>query len=118
MANKQGYAEVEFDGETKLLRFNFNAMADVEEYFGIGIGVIMSEERIGFSTIRALYWAGLKWKMKGLTIERVGDMLTDKMDNENISFMELMDPITKAIKAAGWIKDQPQKTNKEDETKN
>lgn len=118
MAKRQGYAEVEFGGEVKLLRFDFNAMADLEEHFDKGISAIMGEERIGFSTIRALYWAGLKWKMKGLTIAHVGDMLTDKMDDEDISFTELMDPITKAIKAAGWIKEQHQKDKKEDEVKN
>lgn len=118
MARKQGYAEVEFNGEVKLLRFDFNAMADLEEHFDKGVASIMSEERIGFSTIRALFWVGLKWKMKGLTIERVGDMLTEKMDDDEISFMELMDPITKAIKAAGWIKDQPQKEKEDEEPKN
>jgi hypothetical protein len=104
MAGKQGYAKVEFNGEEKLLRFDFNAMADVEELFDRGIATLMSKERVGFSTIRALYWAGLKWKMQGLTITKTGQMLQEKLEDDNCTFEDLMIPIKKAITVAGWIK--------------
>ncbi len=104
MAQKQGYAKVTFDGEEKLLRFDFNAMADLEDHFDKGIAAIMDKNRIGFSTIRGLYWAGLKWKIPGLTLEKVGNMLSTKMDEEELSLAEVMDPVKRAITAAGWIK--------------
>jgi hypothetical protein len=107
---KQGYVKVTFNGEEKLLRFDFNAMADLEDHFDKGISTIFDSNRIGFSTIRALYWAGLKWKISGLTIEKAGAMLSDKMESEGISFNELMTPITKAITAAGWIKPKEETT--------
>lgn len=102
MAMQQGYVEVEFNGEVKLMKFDFNAIADLEEYFGKGIAAIMDEERIGFSTIRALYWAGLKWKERGLTIERAGAMIQKKMQ-EGTDFKELMEPIVKGLQASGFL---------------
>lgn len=104
MAQKQGFAKVTFEGEEKFLRFDMNALADLEDHFDKGIAALMDKNRMGFSTIRGLYWAGLKWKMPGLTLEKVGNMLTKKMEEEDISFKELMEPIKKAIAAAGWIK--------------
>ena len=104
MANKQGYAKVTFDGEEKLLRFDMNGMADLEEHFDKGITALMDKNRMGFSTIRGLYWSGLKWKMQGLTFEKVGNMLQRKMEEEDVTLAELMEPIKKAIEAAGWIK--------------
>jgi hypothetical protein len=115
VAKKQGFAKVTFDGEEKLLRFDFNAMADLEDHFDKGIAAIMDKNRIGFSTIRGLYWAGLKWKMPGLTLEKVGNMLTRKMEEEDLSLAELMDPVKKAITAAGWIKQKPEKADTDEE---
>jgi hypothetical protein len=106
---------VEFNGEEKLLRFDFNAMADLEDHFDKGIASILDKNRMGFSTIRGLYWAGLKWKMPGLTMEKVGTMLSDKMADEDISIPELMDPIKKGIEAGGWIK-KSKKSKKAEET--
>jgi hypothetical protein len=119
MAQKQGYAKVTFDGEERLLRFDFNAMADLEDHFDKGIAAIMDKNRIGFSTIRGLYWAGLKWKMPGLSLEKVGNMLTKKMDYEELSLAELMEPVKKAITAAGWIKQKKvEADNQEDSDEN
>lgn len=114
MSRQQGFIEVEFNGENKLLRFDFNALADLEDHFNIGIANIMSEQRIGFSTIRALYWAGLKWKDKGLTLERAGAMIQNKM-NDGANFEELLEPIVKALQASGLM---GKKENTEDEPKN
>lgn len=95
--NNKRYVQVTFGDEVKLLRFNFNAVADTEEYFGRGIGYIFKEEQVGFSLCRALYWAGLKWKDPGLTIQRTGQMLQEKMEQEGIGVAELMPDILKAL---------------------
>lgn len=103
MGMQKGYVEVEFKGKAHLLRFDFNAIADIEEYFGKGIGAIMDEERVGFSTVRALYWGGLKWKIKGLTIEKTGKMIQKKMIEDESNFKELMEPIVKGLQASGYM---------------
>jgi hypothetical protein len=98
----KAYVEVELGGENKLLKYDFNAVADIEEYFGKGIGAIMTEENLGFRAIRALYWAGLKWKDRGLTMERVGHLIGKELQ-EGRSFQELILPIGKALQASKLI---------------
>jgi len=111
----KGYVEVEFEGKNKLLRFDFNAMADLEDLFGGGIGYIFREHNIGFKTVRGFYWAGLKWKERGLTIERVGQMLQTKIE-EGKNIEELMDPIIKALERSGFL--GKKKDEEEDSEKN
>lgn len=95
------HVEVEIGGKVRLLRFDFNAIADIEEYFNKGIVAIMDEERMGLSTIRALYWGGLKWKMKGLTISQTGSMIQKELEEGNATIADLMKPIAKAMQSSG-----------------
>ena len=57
------------------LRYDFNALADLEDKAGVGMGSLVSGSRMGFNTIRLLLWAGLKWEDKSLTVAGVGDIL-------------------------------------------
>lgn len=100
---KKPYVEIVVDDKVKFMRYDFNAMADLEEYFGLGITEIVSEKRIGFSTIRALYWTGLKWKDKGLTLERTGKMV-QSLIKEGQSFQDLMVPVKDALDRSGIFK--------------
>lgn len=96
--NKPVY--VELDGKRRALKFTFNAMADFEDYFGLGIGQVFSQQNMGFRVIRALYWAGLRHKDKGLTITKTGIMLQKAM-KEGESLDSLMEPLNKAIDSSG-----------------
>jgi hypothetical protein len=96
----KSYVEVELNGKNKLIKFDFNAVADVEEYFNKGIGRIFHEDQVGLNTIRIFYWAGLKWKDKGVTPQVVGNWLGEKLQ-EGASIEELMQPILKALKLSG-----------------
>lgn len=93
---------VEFNGEQKQLRFDFNAMAELEDHLGKGLAAIFREDNIGFRTVRAFYWAGLRWKDRGLTVERAGQLLQQKID-EGESFEGLMVPIMKALQLSGFM---------------
>lgn len=73
----RGYVEIELGGKTRTLHYDANAICDLEERMGRGIGAIMSEDTAGFYTIRALLWAGLKHEARGMTLERAGRMLND-----------------------------------------
>ncbi|QQK75096.1 hypothetical protein HUG15_05745 [Salicibibacter cibarius] len=110
---------VELDGEEKLLRFDFNAMADFEDVMGYGLFAAVQEGQIGFRTIRAFYWAGLKWKEKGLTIDRTGQILGKELNN-GTDLQDLMSPIEKALTNSGIIPDQDEEedVSEEDEGKN
>ena len=94
------YEVIEVNGEQKFLRYDFNAVADLEEKFDTGIQQLMTEKRVGFSVIRGLLWAGLKWKDKGLTLERAGK-IAQTMMQEGKTFEDIMTPIMSAIKKSG-----------------
>lgn len=109
------YVIVEFNGENKQLRFDFNAMAELEDHLGKGLSAIFREENIGLRTVRAFYWAGLRWKDKGLTVERVGNMLQTKI-NDGVSYQDLMTPVLKALQLSGFMgKEAKEKALKENE---
>lgn len=66
---------IELD-KPRRLRFDVNALADLEEHLGVGIGKVMEQEA-NFRLLRALLWAGLKWEEPRLTIERAGALIQD-----------------------------------------
>ena len=90
------------DGKQKALRLDFNAIADLEALLGMGIGSLVSDENVGFNIIRGFYWAGLKWKERGLTVERAGNFIQNEI-NGGRSFEDLMVPVTEAMIASGII---------------
>jgi hypothetical protein len=101
MANSlKRYVEVELDGKMKLVKFDFNAVSEVEEYFGKGIMAIFKEDQVGFNTIRILYHFGLKWKYRNVTPQVVGTWLQDRIEN-GADFAELMEPVMKALQLSG-----------------
>lgn len=59
------------------LKFDFNALADLEERAGQGIGFLFSEGRLGFNTIRLMVWAGNRWKDRPPTMEQAGQAIQD-----------------------------------------
>ena len=121
MSKKIKPVNVEIAGKQKQLRFDFNAMVAFEELMGYGLYMALQDGQIGFRTIRAFYWAGLRWKDKGLTPDRVGMMLSDEIaDGKDL--LELMDPINEALEASGVLgnmdEDDEDEAEDEDEAKN
>lgn len=83
MVNKnRGEVEVSINGKGRVLVFDNNTVAELEELFGTApIAVLrdladtMQRDALAgkaFSTIRAFMWAGLHQKTPGLKIEAVG----------------------------------------------
>jgi len=105
---------VELDGKERVLRFDFNAMSDFEDLMGMGVGTAFSNGQVGFRTIRALYWAGLRSKDKGLTLERTGQMLQREME-AGTEFEALMDSIQEAIEASGLMPKSKEENDDDDE---
>lgn len=100
-ANGMVYFET-VDGKQKQFRLDFNAIADLEALLGMGIGSLVSDENVGFNIIRGFYWAGLKFKDRGLTVERAGNFVQSEL-NGGRSFEDLMVPVTEAMIASGII---------------
>lgn len=82
------------------LRFDVNAIAGVEEAMNCNIGVLFKEDRVGFSVLRALLCYGLRWQDRALTVEKVGTLMQNAFEG-GVTIEQLMEPISKAIEAAG-----------------
>lgn len=89
------HVEITLDQPRKLL-FDWNAVADLEEGAGINLMRLLSEERAGFSTIRALVWAGLKHEDPRLTKQRAGVLLHEYVENGG-SMDELFKAVLEAL---------------------
>jgi hypothetical protein len=87
---------ITIDGKEWRLRYNHNAVADAEEYSRRGFASMMSEDHIGFSTVRVLLWAGLRAQEPGLTIQRAG-LLMDTFIEQGGTHEELMTFILQAV---------------------
>lgn len=104
MAKVNGIIHVGVGEELKPFRLDFNAVADLEELLGKGLNAILNEENMGFHTIRAFYWAGLKFKERGLTVTKAGHYV-QQMLSEGRELEDLMKPITDALLASGIVKE-------------
>ncbi|NTX58759.1 hypothetical protein HR086_46485 [Myxococcus sp. CA039A] len=100
----QQYVEVEIGGKTRLLRFDFNAICEIEERTGKGVAAIFSEQSVGFNTIRLFLWAGLKWKIPGLQPQQVGQWLQEEAEKGNQP-MQYLKPVMEALKRAKILKE-------------
>jgi len=94
--------EIEIGGKSRKLRYDFNAIADIEKAAGLGIGAMFDENRTGFNSIRLLVWGGLKWQERGLTVERTGQLVGDYLKDGG-SLEELMGKVTDALRQSGVI---------------
>jgi hypothetical protein len=107
------YVEVTINGEQKLLKFDFNAVSDVEEAFGKGIGFIFNEENVGFNVLRTFFWAGLKWKDPGMTIQRTGLLLGEAIESGEHTIESLMKAVITALQKSKLLGDTSAKTEDE-----
>lgn len=91
----------EVKGKSHTLRFDFNAICDIEEKANMGIAEMTSEKRIGFNTIRLMVWGGLKWKNPGLTIQQAGFIVRDYMDEDGdieALFNTIVELVSKSVR--------------------
>ncbi|MGM7683742.1 hypothetical protein ACSVDA_16515 [Cytobacillus sp. Hm23] len=96
------YVDVQFGESKKQLKYDFNAMYEIEEQMGKGIVAVLKEDQIGFRMIQIFYFAGMRHgKDRGMTLDYVGKLLTTKIQEEESSFEELMKPVLQALDKSG-----------------
>lgn len=105
MIRNRVFVKVHMNDEEYYLKYDFNSVADIEEYFRKGIGQILSEEMMGFNTIRVFYWVGLRWKIKNLTLQKTGKILGEYLA-EGGDFEYLVEKMQEALEKAKIIKSQ------------
>jgi hypothetical protein len=93
---------IEIAGQEKRLKYDFNAIADIEEKANMSIGEMFTDEKAGFHTIRLLLWGGLKHEDRGITVQRVGLLIQNHIE-EGGTLAELLEPIGKALNNSGIV---------------
>lgn len=101
---------VELDGQTKELRYDFNAMMKYEQM--VGTGFQQSFSNLGYTTLMAMYTAGLSHKDKGITPQRVAKMLQKEMQNGKTQD-ELYAPAMEAFYNGGHLSEEMYKAFRE-----
>ena len=94
------YKEFEVNGKMKRLKYDFNAIADIEELSGMGLAKLFSAEVLGLHTVRLLMWAGLKHEDHGITIQRAGLIIRDMME-EGHDFDSVLMLVIEALSKCG-----------------
>lgn len=93
-----GFAPFE-KGRVRNLRYDINALADFEQLTGMGFGQLMSMKAM-FATCRALLFAGLKHEDRTLTVEKVGELIQNFIDDERNPNADIDYLVEKALEAA------------------
>jgi len=96
----RGEVAIEIGGKRRTLRFDLNALAEIEQALGLrGLDATLAAlSNLGYREARAALWAGLKHECPALTLEEVGswDLLSNKMRG----LRDAIDKITEAMAAA------------------
>ena len=93
------YVSIDMD-KPRQLRYDFNAIADIEERAGLGIMAMFNEQVVGFNTIRLLVWGGIKWAERGFTTEQAGKSIMAYLEKGN-SLETLTNKIMLALQKSG-----------------
>lgn len=110
MANKQrGYVPIEIGGETYQLRYDFNALAQLDQRLGQSFFKVLGEGNIGFHVIREALVAGLANPANG---RGAATRALQHLEVAKIDYY--IDKIFEGLEAAGLIK--PQDAEGEDYT--
>lgn len=104
--------EFEAGGKSYKLKYDFNAVADIEEKAGYGIGKLISEDMIGFHFIRLFMWGGLRHQDHGITPQRAG-MIVKQMLEEGYELEDVSGLVNDGLVAGGIVK-----VEKEDDSEN
>lgn len=96
------------------LKYDFNAICEIEDSEKTGISALLGGDRVGYSTIRLILWGGLRWKNAGLTKQAVGYMITKYM-NEGGDLEEL---VNNAVSLITEVRGMKAKKDDEDESGN
>ena len=100
MANKhRGYVPIEIGGETYQLRYDFNALAQLDQRLGQSFFKVLSEGNIGFHVIREALIAGLSNPAngRGAATKAIQQLEVAKVDY-------YIDKIFEGLEVAGLIK--------------
>ena len=109
-----GTVFITMGGKERRLRYDINAAADMEELMGGKslLYVLSNPMAAGFSAIRILLWGGLKHAEKGLTLQRVGLMMQEYLENGG-SIEKLAEKLGEAVRKSKILGEEGTEEDKE-----
>jgi len=117
MANDSTFRKVRLNGEDHVLKFDFNAISELERFYDKGIFFIVNDETMGFNSVRAILWAGMLWKNPNLKVHHVGSMLEQEMEeNEDFDLTEMMKFTAEALYTSKAFQLLAKRAKKQEET--
>lgn len=90
------------DKKPRPLRYDHNAVADLEELCGFGLGSLLAERKMAFHGLRLLVWAGLKWRDRTMTPQKAGDLIQTFVTRGG-KLTEVQEKCLQALEQAGCI---------------
>lgn len=80
MANPlKGEVGFESDGKQWKLVYNYNALCELEDLLGVGVNqindLLSDTKKMKLSTVRAVFWAGLREHHPEIDIKQAGEMI-------------------------------------------
>lgn len=84
------------------VEFEFNAVCDLEEQAGLGLGEMLAARKMSHQGIRALIFYGLKDRYRGTTIKLAGQIMNAWVKSGK-KLDELSDVLLLALEDAGII---------------
>ncbi|MDR3591583.1 MAG: hypothetical protein P4N41_18155 [Negativicutes bacterium] len=78
-----GPVSITLGGKERFLRYDINSAAEMEELMGgRSLLYIMANPTVGgIAPMRIMLWGGMKHAEKGLTLQRVGILMQEYMEN-------------------------------------
>ena len=70
-----------YDGLSRSLKFDMNALGDFEQETGMGFGQLMQQKAI-FAVVRGLLWAGFQHEDRRISPRQVGDLIQSYVTDE------------------------------------
>lgn len=83
----------------RTLRFDYNALCDVEPLLREELAAILKAGRMSMGDLRALMYAGMKWEDPRLTLERTGELIEAAAIKDENFFATAVERVFEAIVA-------------------
>jgi hypothetical protein len=104
------FVEIPLD-KMRRLRYTVNAMVELEEMFGGGLPKIFDPETVGFKSLRALIFIGLKHAGdKRITLETTGELLTQYVLDPGKPITDPLRCAMEALHRGGFVTEEALKS--------
>lgn len=107
------FKKLTLNGEDHILKMDYNAISELEMYYGKNIFSVVDEEKAGFNTARSIIWAGMLWKNPTLKVHHVGKMLEEALENGEHDLNGLMKISIEALFKSKIFSNMKKKTDEE-----